>query len=175
MTKEHQKTYHIGGIATHVYGLENTHFAESVDVVLLLHGRTRTWQDNVPWAHRIIELSKSSKSPRPLLVVTFDARNHGARIVDDKMNQAWNEGNETHGQDMYSTMIGTSQDASFLITFLPAFLFPDGKTRFENVLCAGVSLGGHETYLLLSNGEDLGCNRFSRKLTVLQTNASKPV
>lgn len=153
MTKGHHKTYIVGGISTHVYGLENVHCSESADIVFLLHGRTRSWQDNVPWAHRLIELNQSSQAKRPLLAVTFDARNHGDRMVDQMKNQAWTEGNATHGQDMYSIQYGTSQDVSFLITMLPLFLFPDGKTRFENVVCAGVSLGGHETYLVLSDGE----------------------
>lgn len=152
MTKGHHKTHLIGGISTHIYGLETIHFASSVDVVFLLHGRTRTWQDNVPWAHDIIAFSKSSSPPRPLLAVTFDARNHGDRTVDREKNGSWNEGNPTHAQDMYAIQVGTSQDVSFLITFLPAFLFPEGKMRIENVVVAGVSLGGHETYLCLSNG-----------------------
>ena len=153
MTKGQHKTYVVGGIATHVYGLENVNSSESVDVVFLLHGRTRTWQDNVPWAHRIIEVNQSLSPKRPLLAVTFDARNHGDRLVDQMKNQAWKEGNATHAQDMYSIQYGTSQDVSFLITMLPFFLFPDGKTKFENIVCAGVSLGGHETYLVLSDGE----------------------
>ena len=163
MTKYHHTTYLIGGIQAHIYGLENVHSASNVDVVFLLHGRTRTWADNVPWAHDIIELSQSSSSSRPLLAVTFDARNHGARMVDKAKNDSWAEGNATHAQDMYANHYGTTQDVSFLITFLPSFLFPEGRTRFENVLVAGVSLGGHETYLALSDGESdsnfqiLGC------------------
>ena len=153
MTRGHHKTYLVGGIATHIYGLENVHSTSSVDIVFLLHGRTRSWQDNVPWAHRIIELNQLSASKRPLLAIAFDARNHGDRMVDEGKNQAWKEGNATHGLDMYSIQYGTSQDVSFLITMLPFFLFPHGKTRFENVLCAGVSLGGHETYLVLSDGD----------------------
>jgi len=74
-------------------------------------------------------------------------------MVNKEKNQAWKEGNDTHGQDMYSIQYGTSQDVSLLITMLPFFLFPDGKTKFKNVLCAGVSLGGHETYLVLSDDE----------------------
>jgi hypothetical protein len=165
MTKGHHETYLISGIQAQVYGLENVHSASTVDIVFLLHGRTRTWADNVPWARDIIALSQSSSSHRPLLAVTFDARNHGARLVDKTKNDAWAEGNATHAQDMYATQYGTTQDVSFLITFLPMFLFPEGKTRFENVLVAGVSLGGHETYLALSGGEScssdiLGCCLF---------------
>lgn len=51
-----------------------------------------------------------------------------------------------------SIYYGTSQDISLLITFLPAFLFPQGECSFANVICAGISLGGHSTYLVLSNG-----------------------
>ena len=51
-----------------------------------------------------------------------------------------------------SIYYGTSQDVSLLITLLPAFLFPQGQGAFANIICAGISLGGHSTYLVLSNG-----------------------
>lgn len=51
-----------------------------------------------------------------------------------------------------SIYYGTSQDVSLLVTFLPAFLFPQGQCSFANLICAGISLGGHSTYLVLSNG-----------------------
>jgi hypothetical protein len=54
-----------------------------------------------------------------------------------------------------SIYYGTSQDVSLLITFLPAFLFPQGQAAFANIICAGISLGGHSTYLVLSNGNFL--------------------
>jgi hypothetical protein len=153
MTKGHHTTHIIGGIATHIYGLENVTSSSSVDIVFLLHGRTRSWQDNVPWARRLISLSQSSNPKRSLLAVAFDARNHGDRLVDESKNLGWAQGNDSHGLDMYSIEIGTAQDVKFLITMLPVFLFPEGKTRVENWLVAGVSLGGHETYMVLSDGE----------------------
>jgi hypothetical protein len=51
-----------------------------------------------------------------------------------------------------SIYYGTSQDVSLLVTLLPAFLFPQGQSAFANIVCAGISLGGHSTYLVLSNG-----------------------
>ena len=51
-----------------------------------------------------------------------------------------------------SIQYGTSQDVSLLITFLPHVLFPQSECTFANIIASGISLGGHATYLALSNG-----------------------
>lgn len=47
---------------------------------------------------------------------------------------------------------GTARDVSFLIDFLPAYLFPNGERMVAEWAVAGISLGGHATWYLLANG-----------------------
>lgn len=44
--------------------------------------------------------------------------------------------------DMYAVQTGTARDVSFLIDFLPAYLFPNGEKHVEEFFVTGVSLGG---------------------------------
>ena len=41
-----------------------------------------------------------------LIAVSFDQRNHGTREVDKLANKAWNSGNESHAQDLFSIYRG---------------------------------------------------------------------
>ena len=41
---------------------------------------------------------------------------------------------------------------SYLINFLPAYLFPNAERTVARWLVAGISLGGHSTWLVLRNG-----------------------
>lgn len=52
-------------------------------------------------------------------------------------------------------LYGTHQDVSYLITFLPAFIFPEGRHHVAKNIVVGVSLGGHAAYHLLSDGKAL--------------------
>ena len=48
---------------------------------------------------------------------------------------------------------GTAHDVSFLIDFLPAYLFPNEERTISQWLVTGISLGGHSTWIVLKNGE----------------------
>ena len=48
---------------------------------------------------------------------------------------------------------GTANDVSFLIDFLPAYLYPNDERTVVRWGVAGVSLGGHSTWITLKNGE----------------------
>ena len=49
-----------------------------------------------------------------------------------------------------SLAAGTARDVSFLIDFLPAYLYPlDGPRRITDFWMTGMSLGGHATWLAL--------------------------
>nr|VWO99637.1 Phosphate import ATP-binding protein PstB (EC (ABC phosphate transporter) (Phosphate-transporting ATPase) [Ganoderma boninense] len=117
-----------------------------------------------------------------LLIVTIDQRNHGKRMVDERANMGWStdpdKNNERHAIDMYAIQserclasisrpgrwlqltcpwfiavaAGTAQDVSFLIDFLPSYLFPRGERTISQWVCAGKSLGGHSTWIVLRNG-----------------------
>lgn len=60
-----------------------------------------------------------------------------------------------HAEDMYSILSGTAEDVSMLIDYLPSYLFPQDEVDIEWGV-AGVSLGGHSTWLCLAHGNFLG-------------------
>lgn len=49
---------------------------------------------------------------------------------------------------------GTARDVSFLIDFLPAYLFPNNERTIVEWGVAGKSLGGHSTWIALKQGKD---------------------
>ncbi|OBZ72627.1 hypothetical protein A0H81_07458 [Grifola frondosa] len=51
-----------------------------------------------------------------------------------------------------SAMLGTAQDVSYLIDFLPSYLFPAEERTISQWLVVGKSLGGHSAWLTLRNG-----------------------
>ena len=51
---------------------------------------------------------------------------------------------------------GTANDVSFLIDYLPAYLFPLGERTVDRWGVAGISLGGHSAWILLGGGEIVG-------------------
>lgn len=48
--------------------------------------------------------------------------------------------------------VGTSRDVTFLIDFLPAYLYPSAEKTIKQWLVAGISLGGHSTWISLRTG-----------------------
>ncbi|GAA5987024.1 hypothetical protein JCM11641_004422 [Rhodosporidiobolus odoratus] len=114
----------------------------------------------------------SGERPKDLVVVAFDQRNHGQREVDKERNLGWKEGrkqrkqrekhglekedkdeveNVTHAADMLAIQTGTAADVSHLITFLPSLLFPNDERQVTDWYCAGISLGGHATWIALAD------------------------
>jgi hypothetical protein len=64
---------------------------------------------------------------------------------------SYNEKNPMHAEDMYSILSGTAEDVSMLIDYLPSYLFPQDEVDIEWGV-AGVSLGGHSSWLCLAHG-----------------------
>ena len=102
------KTYHIAGILTTVYGLEEipTNVKE-VACLWLLHPRLQAQECMAPVAAASIndwnsKLSSSKTPQKGLVAVSFDQRNHGTRRVDKVANEAWKQGNANHAPDMFS-------------------------------------------------------------------------
>ena len=55
--------------------------------------------------------------------------------------------------DIYACITaGTAQDVSYLIDFLPSYLFPAGERKINQWLVGGKSLGGHSTWIALRHG-----------------------
>jgi len=144
----------IGGIQANVYkGSESNIQPRSVAILFLLHGRKDSVKDVDAIARTILEKNpENDQQQRKLWVVTLDHRNHGQRLVDSKANRAWTDrvSNNLHAMDMYSIQMGTAQDVSFLIDFIPAYLFPNDDCKVDAWGVAGISLGGHSTWIALS-------------------------
>lgn len=107
------ETFNVGGLPVHVFGLDQLEHAQNeVAVLFLLHGRLGKWEDNLENIDAI--LSHVQSREKGLLVVTFDQRNHGHRLVSSKANTTWNEDNALHAADMHSIQMGTARDVSLL-------------------------------------------------------------
>ncbi|KDR79059.1 hypothetical protein GALMADRAFT_244822 [Galerina marginata CBS 339.88] len=143
------ETYTIGGLKVHVYS-NATPLSGSVAAVFLLHGRHGSENDVVPFSKALLEKTKGQH--RGLCVITLDHRNHGARVVEARANNTWTEVEENphHAMDMYAIQIGTAQDISLVIDFLTMYLFPHGECKIDSWGVIGISLGGHSTWIALS-------------------------
>ncbi|EJT97445.1 hypothetical protein DACRYDRAFT_72347 [Dacryopinax primogenitus] len=103
------------------------------------------------------EQRKKEKPSHELVIISFDQRNHGHRMLDVAKNWSWGPkgsydgGNDTHAMDMYGHFTGTAKDISFLIDFLPPYLYPMDERTIDLWTAAGVSLGGHATWVALAN------------------------
>jgi hypothetical protein len=101
------KTFHIAGILTEVYGLDELPVnCDSVSCLWLLHPRLSSKQRmaNIAADSLLDWQQRQRSSPYPtkgLIAVAFDQRNHATRLVDKMANEAWRSGNETHAQDMF--------------------------------------------------------------------------
>lgn len=99
------KTFHIAGILTDVYGLDELpQTCKSVSCLWLLHGRLQSKEVMAGVASACIndwKLRRPSGNEVGLLAIAFDQRNHGSRLINALANEAWKGGNETHAQDMF--------------------------------------------------------------------------
>lgn len=150
------KTYHIAGILTTVYGLEELPTScDSVACLWLLHPRLQTKEVMGPVGASCIhdwDRRRKSGSKKGLIAVAFDLRNHGSREVDKMANEAWRSGNPNHAQDMFSVSHGTAMDTSLLIEHLGSYIFLDpGSPRIEQHFVLGISLGGHAAWQVIFN------------------------
>ncbi|GAA5982385.1 hypothetical protein JCM10908_006626 [Rhodotorula pacifica] len=184
----------VGGIPLAVYGLPALSVPASsssgLAVLFLLHGRGEDSQVEyiTQLATKLVESARDKraqvspisaatggegaapKRAKDLLVVTFDQRNHGHRLVDPDRNLSWMEGgrrrakireekgmaahdldNENHAYDMFAMQTGTARDVSFLMDFLAPSLFRHDERTITDWYCSGISLGGHATWIALAH------------------------
>lgn len=201
-----KKDIFIGGISTYLYNTEALipyveKFNESVkhhdnnvsrnqfnelpvNVVYLLHQRCGDYKFTESIAYTILKQYYEKKEQKvPLICVTFDNRNHGARKVDDLKNSSWKSGNDTHALDMISMIDGIIDDTKLIMTYLPSYLnleyhlcdqakvHHNTTIKFSNIL-SGYSLGGHTVIRFANKYPDLvdiinpvvGCNDLSSLL-----------
>lgn len=164
LSKFSKKIFVIGGITTYVYNSDAiAPYVKSLgpnpdldsiqlNFLYLIHHRTGNYVYTEATGIKILENLKLSSSA-PLIPVTFDIRNHGARTVDESKNSSWKSGNNTHGIDMISGIQGTIYDLKLIMDFLPSYLNLDSflgrpmrekglKFKYFNIL-SGYSVGAH--------------------------------
>ncbi|TFY83029.1 hypothetical protein EWM64_g985 [Hericium alpestre] len=173
-------TYNVAGLPVHVHyppslvssatfstGAPVFTAGKPISVLIFLHGRLsrsghKMMVDTARDAFQFAEDKKQAgQEQREFIVVTFDHRNHGERTVDPFCNEGWTKDpenekhNERHAIDMYGLQTGTARDVSFVIDFLPAYLFPNDERTVAEWVVSGISLGGHSTWLVLAHGTSL--------------------
>jgi len=127
-----------------------------VHALFLLHGRKDSTKDVVSIAKEILEINymPDAKRNRDLIIVAFDHRNHGRRLVEPRRNEVWHEdpskNNPQHALDMYTIQTGTVHDLTFLIDHIPAYVYPNVERNIVEWGVAGISLGGHSTWIALT-------------------------
>ena len=88
----------VGGIQLKIFGdLESPVHA----VVFYLHGRQGEARHCAKYCQDLSEIPGC-------ISITFDARNHGHRLLDPSKNEPWANGNLNHALDMYSIMYAWS-------------------------------------------------------------------
>ncbi|KAI9017358.1 Alpha/Beta hydrolase protein [Gaertneriomyces semiglobifer] len=143
----------VGGIRVYIFGLSALRQLTSenkqpkVAVCFFAHGRLGSAEQHFPFCSHLCTHLNESHSERLGLVVTFDQRNHGQRLLSSLANEAWKSGNDTHGYDMYSIQYGTAKDISYLMDVLPMFL----GAHVDAWGVCGISLGGHAALLCTAN------------------------
>ncbi|KAL1939267.1 hypothetical protein VTO73DRAFT_10070 [Trametes versicolor] len=156
-----KQTFVIAGLTVNVYSQPKaTKPNAPVAIAFLLHGRNGSALRMEEFMLGIFDgiharRAKHSGDAQDLYIVTLDHRNHGKRLVEKQANQGWfddpTQNNERHAIDMYAIQTGTAQDVSYLIDFLPSYLFPNEERTISQFLCIGKSLGGHATWIVLRN------------------------
>lgn len=168
----------IGGLNVNIFGLEELTLASSrssaasppdLCIAIHMHGRGGSADNEEKIVRQIwdrVERSKrqyaqqsqrhnSSDAMLEFLMISFDARNHGHRMTNETGQKGWKQGNKDHAMDLYSMIVGTAQDVSFLVDFLPSYLFPHDERRVVNFAVTGKSLGGHSVWHVLANCDQI--------------------
>ncbi|RKF53169.1 putative alpha beta hydrolase fold-containing protein [Erysiphe neolycopersici] len=155
------QTFHIAGIITVVYGLDEVKKnCKSVSCLWLLHPRLQTKETMAQVANSCISSWNSQllSGEIGLIAATFDQRNHGSREVDPLANLSWRKGNEKHSIDMFSILHGTAIDTSLLIEHIGSYIFQGSNfPKIDDHIVLGVSLGGHSAWQVLMNEEKISC------------------
>ncbi|KAG2338000.1 hypothetical protein BDR05DRAFT_894343 [Suillus weaverae] len=158
-----KQTLLVGGLLVDVYShptvTSNSSSTDSdipIHALFYLHGRFGSAQEQyvVDAVKGIFDDSYTGVGGERTKDLIMDHRNHGKRLVDQQRNFAWSEdpakNNDQHAVDMYTIQTGSAQDVSFLIDHLSSFLYPSGERTIVEWGMAGVSLGGHSTWIALS-------------------------
>lgn len=133
----------VAGLQVCVYGLDRLPTQPcNIALVSLLHPRLAHQGAMAPLAAAILNATAPTT-----LCLTIDQRNHGTREIEPLRNNIWRQGNERHAVDLFAFYQGTALDLSAVLDFLPSYLFPDGQHSIDRHIVAGVSLGGHASWV----------------------------
>ncbi|CCH46820.1 hypothetical protein BN7_6419 [Wickerhamomyces ciferrii] len=126
---------------------DNKKSNESLKIVYLLHGRTSSAAIIEELAHDLITkyYKISQDNIEPIVIITFDFRNHGKRLINELNQQSWNKGNITHAADMISYIDGAVVELKTIHDYLPSFVPGLNKFKQTRYIVSGVSMGGHTT------------------------------
>ncbi|WFD19026.1 hypothetical protein MCAP1_001241 [Malassezia caprae] len=148
----------MAGFVVNVYGLKQLHHKHGkkpeIAVVIYMHGRYEDAlaEDRIVrdlYSHiRDLKESENEKE-RNLLIVSFDAQDHGTRLTDQKQRHDLDV-NPKFLYDQYAILFNNKDYASYIIDFLPIFLFPRGERNVTRWIAAGRSMGAHSTWHVLS-------------------------
>lgn len=111
----------MAGLLVDVYGLADLPAtANRVSCLWLHHPRMQSKEYMADIAARCIgawnsTAARTGDGTRGLIALAYDQRNHGTRLVDEKANGAWREGNEMHAVDMFGVVQGMVTDQSGLL------------------------------------------------------------
>ena len=140
-------TIPIAGLFVDVYGLEELPPRARITCLWLLHPRTYTRAQMRDIASRAIstwtKCSPALSKNRGLLALAFDMPNHGSRMVSDKGNNTWDQGNVNHAMDMLGMIKRANQDLSVLLDLIEGYLM---RGPIERHISLGWSLGGHVSW-----------------------------
>ena len=84
-------TCEIAGLVVNVFGLSCLTTVSNPDLVFVLHGRTQKAADYEEFCSTILASNFGA------LIVSFDQRNHGHRLLSATANGTWADGNVMHG------------------------------------------------------------------------------
>lgn len=159
--KVSKRTINVAGLPVHVYGLDeltpaHAGAAPEVCLVIHMHGRTGSAKNEDPLVRKLYSFTQGSREQlqtrsRDVIFAVFDQRNHGERETNALGQKTWKEGNSNHAIDMYGMYRGTACDVSFIMDFLPSYLFPNGERFISLVAVTGKSLGGHAAWQVLTH------------------------
>lgn len=163
-------TVHVGGLPVNMFGWDeltplssgrgaSASASPRITIVLHMHGRTGSASKSEGLVRQLYDRIRKSKlasqaqtgQQSDFLVCSFDQRNHGHRKTSEIAQKAWKEGNKSHAVDLYAMYDGTARDVSFLLDYLPAYLFPHDERQVTTWAVTGQSLGGHAVWHVLQN------------------------
>src|SRR3954453_21637049 len=90
------KTFHIAGILTDVYGLDELpKSCKTITCLWLLHPRLSSKQSMANMASATItdwQQRAPTDNKLGIIAIAFDQRNHGTRLVHKLANESWRQG-----------------------------------------------------------------------------------